>query len=104
MKFSFSGLMRLKPFDESEDGPKAGAVYADSVFFTAVILANGILSLSALALAIMGSNRALEVLAIAVGISAITAGFEWHVGLKAKSLNQLFSVVLATLVFSVLNS
>lgn len=104
MKCSLSGLLRLKPFDESEDGPNAGAVYAGSVFFSAVIVANGILSLSALALAIAGSNRALEVLTIAVGISAVTAGFEWHVGLKAKSLNQLFSVVLATLAFSVLGS
>lgn len=104
MKCSLSGLVRLKPFDESEEKPKAGTIYADSVFFGVAIVAGGFLALTALALAFAGSKHALEVLAGAVGLSAVTAGFEWHAGLKAKALNQLFAVVLAALLFGVLGS
>ena len=104
MKCSLSGLMRLKPLDESEEKPRAGTIYADSVFFTVAIVVSSVLSLTALALAIAGAKHALPVLAGAVGISAVTAGFEWHAGLKAKALNQLFAVVLAAILFSVLST
>lgn len=104
MKYSLSGLVRLKPFDESEETPRAGSIYAGSAFFTVAIVASGFLALTALALAVTGSEHALEVLAGAVGISAVTAGLEWHAGLKAKALNQLFTVVLAAILFGVLDN
>lgn len=104
MKYSFSGLMRLKPFDESGEKARAGAIYAESVFFTIAILASGGLAITSLTLVIANSEYALEVLASAVGMSAVTAGLEWHVGLKAKALNQLFSAVLASLLFGALSS
>lgn len=104
MKCSLIGLLRLKPFDESEENPRAGAIYAESTFFTLAILASSFLAITALALAFTGSNHSIEVMAGAVGISAVTAGFEWHAGLKAKALNQLCTVVVASLLFGVLGS
>lgn len=104
MKCSLIGLVRLKPFDETEETPRAGTIYAGSVFFTVAILAGGFLALTALALAVVGSKHALEAFASAVGISAVTAGFEWHAGLKAKALNQLFAVVLAAILFGALGN
>lgn len=104
MKCSLSGLIRLKPFDESEERPKAGAIYAGSVFFSVAIIACAFLAITALALSIVKSVHAIEILACTIGVSAVTAGVEWHAGLRARALNQLFSVVLVALAFGLLGN
>ncbi|MBN9424734.1 MAG: hypothetical protein BGO63_10470 [Candidatus Accumulibacter sp. 66-26] len=104
MKLSLLGLMKLKPFDETDEKPKAGSIYANSVWFSAVIMAGGFLALAALALGVAGSEYAFNILAIAMCISAVTAGMEWHAGLKAIALNQLFTAVLAALLFNIVGN
>lgn len=104
MKYWLTRLVRLKPFDESAETPRAGTIYANSVFFTIAIGASAFLAVTAFALALAGAKHAQEVLAGAVGLSAVTAGVEWHAGLKARALNQLFTVVLAAFLFAILSA
>lgn len=95
MRVSIAGLIRLKPFDESADAGRAGKMYANDKLMAVGVIASFLLAVIALALTITVNRFALPVLGIGVGVSAITAGFEWNAGLRARSLNQLFATILA---------
>lgn len=99
--FSFKGLRVLKPFDETADNQRAGAIYADSVLFSMAIVAAAFLVLTALVMLIAGFKNSREVFVLAMAIYAVMAGFEWHAGLKAKALNNLFMVVLSLFMISI---
>lgn len=88
------GLLRLKPFDETADEVEPGAVYAKSWALTLGVAASAGLASLALLLAATGSTAAMTVLAICVAISSVTAHLEWHAGLRARALNQLFATLL----------
>lgn len=45
MKYWLTRLVRLKPFDESAETPRAGTIYANSVFFTIAIGASAFVGL-----------------------------------------------------------
>jgi len=60
------------------------------------------LALLALGLTLLANAQAASVLAMAVGISAITAGLEWNAGLKARALNQLFAALVVALLITLL--
>lgn len=104
MRWSISGLLKLKPFDESEDVRRASDIYAGSIFFTVSIVVSSVLALAALVFSVTDATNALVLLGIAVGISAVAAGLEWHAGLKARAMNQLFAVVLVCCLFGALRS
>jgi len=103
MRFDRSGLLRLKPFDESEDAAKAGSIYATSAVLTIGVVTSAVLALVALLLALTKNDVALLMLAVATAASGITAGFEWNAGLRARALNQLFCTVVAVSAVAVLN-
>lgn len=96
MRISIVGLMRLKPFDESADADRAGAMYANDRFMALGVIVSFVFAVIALVLTITASRFAWPALAIGVGVSAVTARLEWNAGLRARSLNQLFATVLAT--------
>lgn len=98
MKFNAKDILKLKPFDESEEEKIAGSKYANSILLTiGILLSTGLIGLGGI-LAVAGSNHALDFLGIGVVVSAITGGIEWHSGLKAKACNQLFACLLFSLV------
>lgn len=103
MRFDRSGLIRLKPFDESEDAAQAGSIYATSAVLTIGVVASAVLALVALLLALTKNDIAPLMLAVAAAASGITAGFEWNAGLKARALNQLCSTVVVVSVIAMLN-
>lgn len=103
MKFSLIGLVRLKPFEESVDGVRPGAVYAKSGFFTLAILLGAALNFVALGFALARHpEEAIDVLCVAIAVSAVTAGMEWNSGLRARALNQLVVVLVVTLAITLL--
>jgi len=95
MKISLIGALRLKPFDEHVDARCAGALYARSRILTALVLATALSALVALGMVFVGHPSSLLAIGVSVSISAITAGMEWHAGLHARALNQLFATVIA---------
>lgn len=95
--------LRFKPFDETSDGLVAGGVYARSSILTVAVFAGACLGVASLVLALTANPVAPRVLAAALGVSAITAGLEWHAGLKARSLNQLFAALVIALGFWLLS-
>ena len=97
MKMSLAGLLVLKPFDESLDAPIAGKVYSNSTLLTIGVVWAFILAAAALILVIVKHTGALEVLAVAVAVSAVTSGMEWNAGLRARALNQLLITVLVAI-------
>ena len=90
MKFSLPGLLRLKPFDESDDIKLAGSLYMSKFILGVGVVISAFLALISAGFAISGSPYAFSLICLAAGISAIVAGFEWNVGLRARPLNQLF--------------
>lgn len=103
MKISIHGLLRLKPFDESADGLCHEKEYRRSPLMAAGIVIGAALAVLSLILVIVGSEWGLKVLLLAVAVSAVTAGFEWHAGMKARALNQLFMVGIIMLAMLPLN-
>ena len=99
MRVSVTGLMRLKPFDESAERQAALKADTSMPFLGVGVVAGACLSLASFVLVLLDKQYALDVLALALSVSAVTAGLEWHAGLKANALNQIFSVVLVLLVF-----
>ena len=95
MRFTISGLLRAKPFDESSD-PSAGDVYVGSPLLACLIAVGAGLCLAAVYLAATSESFVWvkRLLCLAAAVSAVTAGFEWHHGLRARALNQLFWVVV----------
>ena len=100
-RFQILDLFRLKPFDEGRDDATA---YATSGLLAIAVLASSGLSLISLLLAILSSPRAMPTLGLAIAVSAITAGIEWSVGLRGRALNQLFSIIVVTACFWLLNT
>jgi hypothetical protein len=100
MKISIAGLARLKPFDEKQDHSIAGSVYAGSVILKVGVISSVFLAAAALLAAVQGSVHASNIVALAVAVSALTAGMEWHAGLRARALNQLFVTVLCACVIA----
>ena len=104
MKFSLRDCLRLKPFDETSDARVAGGVYAGSSILTGAVVVGAILSIASLVFVIASHPAASRILDAAIGVSAFTAGLEWHAGLKARSLNQLYAAVVVTVGFWFLSS
>lgn len=100
MKSSAAGLLKMKPFDESGDVKLSGQVYANSLMLTTGIIGSTGLVIVACLMALVGAKQALGVLGLAVGVSAIVAGLEWHAGLKVRALNQLFGTLVASVVIA----
>lgn len=103
MKFSWSGALRMKPFDETADAALAGKTYAMSATLSVLVVVAAMLSLAALVLVLFEHPAALSTLGAAVAVTAVTSGVEWSAGLKARALNQLFAAVVVVAVVSVLN-
>lgn len=55
-------------------------------------------------LVVSGDPGAIDALGVAVCISAIAAGMEWHAGLKARACNQLFAMVVAAIVVGLISA
>ena len=102
MKINLPGLLQLKPFDESADALIAGKTYAASPALAAGVVISALLGVLALGLQFFGHESAMPVLGLCIGVSAVTAGLEWHVNLKARALNQLFVTLVVTAVISLL--
>lgn len=102
MKIRIGQMLKLKPFDETDDLLQAGAFYASTRLHMICVVCSAALAVSALMLAILGLAGSLVTLAIAVALSAVTAGLEWNAGLRARALNQLFTTVIVTLCIAVL--
>lgn len=60
------------------------------------------MAVAALMMIIAAHPRAMQVFAVAVGVSAVVAGLEWNAGLKARALNQLFTMALMALALACL--
>ena len=91
MKFTLSGLLTLRPFSEGE-GPCPGETYSKSPILTVAIIVNAVLGIIAVILAMAGNvDKWFKVASVSIAISTLIAGFEWHLGLKARSLNQIFA-------------
>lgn len=101
LKFSVNGLLRLKPFDEEPEARRASLIYVSSLAWSLIVVLSGVLTLSALVMVILNHPRAIQVFALAVGVSAVVAGFEWHAGLRARPLNQLIGTVVISLILLV---
>jgi hypothetical protein len=104
MKFTWVGLTRLKPFDETDDRVSyADGTKLPSVLAYLVILA-AFLAFAALTLAIAGHVKTtLSVGLLAIAASAVTAGVEWNAGMKARALNQLIPALVLLLLIVLLN-
>jgi hypothetical protein len=101
MKVTLIGLLQLKPFDENEDEIIAGSIYWNSAVMAFAIVVNALVAITGLLLVFGGSVPVgIKVCLLAIGISALIGGLEWNAGLRAKSLNTLFSTVLFTAFFS----
>lgn len=97
MRFSFTGLLKLKPFDESDDAKRETELFATNNLLALGVLASFLLALCALGLTLTGSHLAWFALSSAAAVSAITAGLEWNAGLHARALNQLFITVIVVI-------
>jgi hypothetical protein len=102
MKFSVAGALRLKPFDESADGLRHGERYSRAPLLAAGVIAAFVFAIAGLILAMAGHSQAMNVLLLAIALSAITSGIEWHAGMCARALNQLFAMVLCAGVASII--
>lgn len=102
MKISLSGLLQLKPFDDSADARIAGKTYASSPLLAAGIVLSAALGVIALGLILFGQPYGVHVLGLCIAVSAVTAGLEWHFDLKARALNQLFATIVLTIMVSLL--
>lgn len=93
MKISIAGLVRLKPFDEASDKVHHGTLplLALGVWTSFLVAASG------LVLAVFERPIAKDTMIMAIAISTVTAGVEWHSGLRARALNQLFVMALCAL-------
>lgn len=94
MKISLAGFLKFKPFDEASDGVDYEERYANSRALSIGIVLSFSVAFVGLLLAIIGHEAAIDTVLIAVGISAVVSGMEWHSGLRARALNQLFVTVL----------
>ena len=105
MRFTLLGLLRAKPFDESSD-PPAGDIYVRSPLLAVLIVLGAGLCLAGMYQAATGgsSETVVVLIALAVAVSAITAGIEWNAGLKARALNQLFWVLVVLILIAGLQS
>lgn len=104
MKISLIGALRLKPFDEHVDARCAGALYARSRILTAFVLGTALSALLALGMVLASHPNSFLAIGVSVSMSAITAGMEWHAGLHARALNQLFATVIAVVGISLIAS
>jgi hypothetical protein len=103
VKITITGLLALKPFDEAAESARAGSTYANSVILTVGVVSSAALAFAAVAMALTGHRQAMLVIGVAIGVSAITTGFEWNAGLRARALNQLFGTVVFAAGFFVLS-
>ncbi len=94
MKYSLRGLLQLKPFDDTADSRAAGPIYASSPLLAAGIVISASLGILSLGLLLFGHESAITVLGLSIATSAVTSGLEWHAGLKARALNQIFVTVV----------
>lgn len=101
-KFSISGLLRLKPFNEDDDAKLAGGVYASSFLLNVGIVLCCLCAIAAVPLVIADSPLAKTSLLISCALSCLIAGAEWHLGLKGRALNQLTWAALAVIVIALL--
>lgn len=102
MKLNARDFLKLKPFDETSDALVSGSVYERSPILTMAIVLSAILSIASLVFVLASQPAALHVLAAAIGVSAVTAGLEWHAGLKARALNQLTAAGVVAIGFCLL--
>lgn len=94
MNWSLRGALRLKPFDEAEDADVVGENFTPSLLLDTLVNASTLAALAGVAsLLFVGLSAAYVVLGLALCLTAICAGVEWHLGLKAHALNHLFSTV-----------
>lgn len=100
MQINYRKMLLLCPFSEDEDRFIDGRVLGGYTTLWLGIVFTALLALSSVMLALLGyPDQALDMVAISVAASAITAGIEWHSGLRMRAANQLFaSVVLASMV------
>ena len=98
MKFSWLGLLQLKPFEETTDSDIAGDLYARSFAVTLGVVASPCLLLLAMILALSNHQReAIHAYAIGIGISAVVSGLEWNAGAKTRALNNLFPLAVVAM-------
>lgn len=100
MQITFRKILCLSPFSEDNDRFVAGRVFGGytTLLFGAIVTA--LLTVASVVLtALRYMDEALNVIAVAVAASALTAGIEWHAGLRMRAANQLFaSVILASII------
>ncbi|MBK4736137.1 hypothetical protein [Noviherbaspirillum pedocola] len=94
MKLRLRDALRLKPFDESAESGSAMFVYYSSPSLMVGAVVTVLLAVAAAGLAIAGFSQAMDTIYAGLGVGAITTGLEWNAGLKARSLNHLFLVLL----------
>lgn len=102
MKFSVAGALRLKPFDESADGVRHREQYARSPLLAIGVIGAFAFAIAGLFLAIAAHSQAMNAVLLAIALSSLTAGLEWHAGMRARALNQLFAMVLCASLASVI--
>ena len=100
MHINYRKVLFLSPFSEEDDRFVAGRVFGGytTLWFGAIVTA--LLTVASVVLtALRFMDEALNVIAVAVAASAVTAGIEWHAGLRMRAANQLFaSVILAGII------
>lgn len=89
MKLSLLGLLRLQPFDQSNDPPKPGWIH--SWWFGGMLLAGALCgALGAASLFVFEGRYGVPLFATAATLLALAGAVEWFANLKAQALNTLF--------------
>lgn len=95
MKFNIKRIFVLRPFDESEEKIVVlPNIYVRLLYLIVGVIAPIICACIVFLIAWTGSPDFLEAMALIVCVSAMTAGLEWHLGLRAMAANQLFQALL----------
>lgn len=100
LKFSWVGLLRLRPFSEQEESSAENEFLHQKPVVLVLNLAGLLFVITDLLSLLFGNSQSqIRHSLLAVGCVAIVAGIYWNAGFKAKSLNQLFMAVLYAALF-----
>lgn len=84
----------MKFFDESKEFEKIRRAYGSSSLLMAGIIASALGNFAAIGLCLVGHPWGMPMIGLAICLSAVTAGIEWHMALHARALNQLTASVI----------
>jgi hypothetical protein len=92
--------LSLKPFDESADLHAKQSANKPSLLLVIVTVLSASTALITAGLLLCGQHRTASLFfGVSIALTAFASGLQWHTGIKATGLNQLFQMVLATAIY-----